>query len=88
MQIESEFVKQLLGMTEAFLGTIKAYKYAYILPNESIEIPQYEVSFLMYLVWHYVVKKNDLHPAGYNPEFLFLKGVSCTKESSNREIIN
>lgn len=88
MQTETEFVTQLLGMTEAFLGTIKAYKDAYILLNKSIEIPQYEVSFLMYLVWSYVENKTGFHPANYNPEFLFLKGLSCQKKSKNREIIN
>lgn len=88
MQTEIKFVTQLLGMTEAFLGTIKAYKYAYIIPNESIEIPQYEVSFLMYLVWSYVEKKTDFHPANYNPEFLFLKSLSSQKKPNNRETIN
>lgn len=87
-QTETKFVTQLLGMTEAFLGAIKAYKYAYILPNESVEIPQYEVSFLMYLVWSYVTKKDDFHIKDYNPEFLFLKGLSCPKKSDNRETIN
>ena len=87
-QTETKFVTQLLGMTEAFLGAIKTYKYAYILPNESVEIPQYEVSFLMYLVWSYVTKKDDFHIKDYNPEFLFLKGLSCPKKSDNRETIN
>lgn len=88
MQTETEFVTQLLGMTEAFLGTIKAYKDAYILLNKSIGIPQYEVSFLMYLVWSYVENKTGFHPANYNPEFLFLKGLSCQKKPNNRETIN
>lgn len=88
MQTETEFVTQLLGMTEAFLGTIKAYKDAYILLNKDIEIPQYEVSFLMYLVWSYVENKTGFHPANYNPGFLFLKGLSCQKKPNNRETIN